>query len=409
MTRRTALVVAGAILAAAVGSTVLAVVLSDLNGEVSFGFVAMSLSAGVLFAGVGAVIVARRPENLVGWILSSIGLIWTIGQLAEHYSKYAYVTRPGSLPGAIVAAWYGAWFWIDWLFFTFVFLLFLFPSGRLPSARWRPVFSLTVLSAVVLTVLAALQRQLDLPNIRFAVRNPIGILPYDDVESGFLGSLLIVLLLSSAAAALSSVVVRFRRSSGDERQQLKWFTYAGTFLVVGFVLLGFLDGILGRRLPFVDAALFALVPTSISVAVLRHRLYDIDIVINRTLVYGALTAVLAGVYVAGVVGLGSALRSITDQERNNLAVAASTLAVAALFRPARGRIQGFIDRRFYRAKYDAARTLEAFSGRLRDEVELDSLTSDLLGVVNETLQPAHASLWLRPGDGTRASSTPPIP
>jgi hypothetical protein len=196
-------------------------------------------------------------------------------------------------------------------------------------------------------------------------------------------------------------VVRFRRSQGVERQQMKWFVYAAALLVLLPV---------GYSLPeIVGSVLFVVVlialPTAIGIAVLRYRLYDIDVVINRALVYGPLTATLALVYVGSVVGLQAVLRVLSGQE-STLAVVASTLAIAALFNPLRGRVQAFVDRRFYRRKYDAAKTLAAFNARLREETDLETLTDDLAGVVRETMQPAHVSLWLRPDTASREDKAP---
>jgi hypothetical protein len=198
-------------------------------------------------------------------------------------------------------------------------------------------------------------------------------------------------------------VARFRRALGDQRQQLKWLAFAAVLLAIGFLFTGFGNVFFkeGSLLDLGGIVAVPLIPIAIAIAVLKYRLYDVDLVINRTLVYGLLTALLIGVYVFVAVSLGAAVRSVTRQENNSLVIAASTLAVAALFGPARRRIQGFIDRRFYRRKYDAARTLEAFSSRLRDQVDLEALAGELVGVVRETMQPAHISLWLRSIEGAR--------
>jgi hypothetical protein len=234
----------------------------------------------------------------------------------------------------------------------------------------------------------------------FPVANPLGIHGWDAFFEAVQAAGVVVYLLTVVVATIG-LVVRANRSTGVERQQLKWLGYAAVFLVAAAFVLGpaaevLLRGGVGNDISaFLFGCGVAAIPTAIGIAILRYRLYDIDVIINRTLVYGALTAVLALVYVTGVVGIGSLVREVTGQERNTAVVAATTLAVAALFRPARSGIQGFIDRRFYRSKYDATRTLESFSARLRDQVSLDALTADLLRVVDDTMQPTHASLWLR--------------
>jgi hypothetical protein len=229
--------------------------------------------------------------------------------------------------------------------------------------------------------------------------NPIGIPGLHDVEEGPISVVLLLGALSSVLAGMVSVVVRFRRSRGEERQQMKWFTFAVVLLIVEFVFQSaILDGAGGDRIPVIDGIAMALVPISAAVAIFRYRLYDIDVVINRALVYGALTAVLAAAYLGLVVVFQEVLSPLTAD--SDVAVAGSTLAVAALFRPVRARVQEFIDRRFYRHKYDASETLEEFASSLRDEVDLDSLSRELVGVVADTMQPAHASLWLRAGART---------
>ena len=232
------------------------------------------------------------------------------------------------------------------------------------------------------------------------IANPIGIdtFPPDFDENSVAFQIFGGTLLLGLVAATFSIFLRFHRSRSEERQQLKWFAFAAAlmplFLSVGIAFPG-LDETAASQVLFGSAILG--IPVSCGIAITRYRLYDIDRVINRTLVYAILTALLVGIYVGAAVGLGGLVRSVTGQENNALVIAASTLAVAALFGPARRRIQGFIDRRFYRRKYDAARTLEAFSAKLREEIDLDSLTGEIVGVVRSTMQPVHVSLWLRGG------------
>jgi len=345
------------------------------------------------FMVVGAVIVAHRPGNAVGWIFSAIGLLSSTGVLALEYAEYAYLTRPGSLPGAVLAAWY-SWWWLPVLALILVFTLLLFPTGRLLSARWRPVAVVAAVGVAATVVLGALQPTLTLQNEDFTVRNPIGVAGVPHPENGALGAVLLGLLFVCTAAAVVSVVLRFRRSRGVERQQLKWFTYAAALMVVANLVTGYLlpagevnDVLFGLTIAFV--------PIAAGSAILRYRLYDIDRLINRTLVYAALTALLGAAYAGAVLVLGQAFGGVGG-DPPSWAVAGATLAVAALFQPARRRTQAVVDRRFDRRKYDAAKTVEAFSARLRDEVDLDTLSAELLAVVDQTMQPTRVSLWLRP-------------
>jgi MFS family permease len=348
------------------------------------------LLAFTAFMVVGALIVAHRPGNPVGWIFSAIGLLAVTGALAEEYAYYAYVTRPGSLPGAIVAAWYAGWHWSLTISLTLVFTALLFPTGRLPSPRWRPVAWLAGLTTAALVLLGALQASL--PEIGGRVLpNPVGIAGVENPEESPVGDVLFALLSVTGVVAFVSLAVRFRRARGDERQQLKWVTYAAALLPLM---------VLGDLLPDWAGNLFfalvvAFLPVAAGIAILRFRLYDIDRLINRTLVYGLLTALLAGVYAGLVLVLGQLFGGISAKPPS-WAVAGATLAVAALIQPARRRIQLAVDRRFNRRKYNAAKTIEAFSARLRDELDLDTLTVELLAVVDQTMQPTRSSLWLRP-------------
>jgi hypothetical protein len=348
------------------------------------------------FSSVGALVASRRPGNSIGWLFLGGAFVWIAGELALEYAVYSLVTSPGTLPAGQWAAWFGASArGVGW-FLIVILLLLLFPNGRLPSPRWRPVLwgALVYIAFFALAVWLS-PRSFDL---RLA--------PYESNPLG-LGSANMALLLDIAyltfplliVASGAAVIVRFRRSRGDERLQIKWFAYAVALMVVvfliwfSFAVMGFAAGsALMFTVPLVG------LPVAVGVAILRHRLYDIDLVINRTLVYAALTALLAATYVICVVALQQVFRVLTGGE-SQLAVVASTLAIAALFGPLRRRVQTFIDRRFYRTKYDARRTLEAFSARLRDETDVGELSNDMLGVVHETVRPEHASLWLRPAVG----------
>jgi hypothetical protein len=266
----------------------------------------------------------------------------------------------------------------------------LFPTGRLLSPRWRPVAWLAGAATAALTVLGALRVELE-PVPDRPIANPIGIAAVEDPEQSPVGGALFLMLVVLAAVALGSLVIRFRRSRGEERQQLKWFTYAGALLLPGAVLATFVNDTVGN---LIFASPIVFVPVAAGIAILRYRLYDIDRIINRTLVYGLLTALLAGIYTGVVLVMGQVFGGVgTDPP--SWVVAGATLAAAALFQPARRRIQGVVDRRFNRRKYNAAKTVEAFSLRLRDEVDLEALSAELLAVADQTMQPTTASLWLR--------------
>jgi hypothetical protein len=344
------------------------------------------------FAVVGAVLVAKRPANAIGWIMAAVALMVSIFLAGDTYAAYVTVTRGQPDALAVIGAWIGSWYWYPLLVLVLVYLPLLFPDGRMPSRRWLPVAVLTGVGTLGVIVLGALADTLHLNEAPgYEIDNPIGIEGLGYIEDLPVFGVLTGLLFFGIIGAAASVVVHFRRSRGIERQQMKWFVYA----VAPMLLIptdGFLPGIISSVA--LSVVLIGL-PTAIGIAVLRYRLYDIDLLINRTLVYGSLTALLVTVYVGSVVILQAAFRSVTGQG-SQLTIVASTLAIAALFNPLRRRIQAFVDRRFYRKKYDAAKTLAAFSARLRDETDLAELNEELIAVVRETMQPAHVSLWLRP-------------
>jgi hypothetical protein len=349
----------------------------------------------ISFSTVGAVIAPRLPpRNPVGWLFCAIGFVAAMGLFVAEYAIVTLLAEPGSLasklPGGDAAAWVSSWLWVLHLG-LFVFLALLFPDGKPPSPRWQPFAWLIGLVTAAGTVAVALWPEtaggLTPTNSPLSVEAATDVL--NPVET---------IMLSLGLMAVLSLVVR-RHSKGVERQQVKWFAYALVWLATSSTLTFILSDTLG--LPWLEWVSFVLVmagvvglPVAVGIAILKYRLYNIDTLINRTLVYGALTALLVTVYVGGVVLLQGAFRVLIGQE-SQLAIVASTLAVAALFRPMRRRIQGFIDRRFYRRKYDARKTLEVYSAKLRDETDLDALRDDLMGVVGETIQPAYVSLWLR--------------
>jgi hypothetical protein len=333
------------------------------------------------FAFVGALIASRHPGNAVGWIFGVGAAAFSLSGLAESYAVYTLFADPGGLlGGGETMAWLSVWVWVLGGVPLIILFPLLFPNGRLLSPRWRPVVGVALAALVILSVGIALTpgRFDDLS----PVENPYGVGGTAGDVFGAMQGLGWLLLILALIASATSLVLRFRRSRGVERLQLKWVAAASVVVVASFLLWEVWEGM-------APLGIFTMVLAA-GIAILRHRLYDIDVVINRTLVYGALTATLAATYVGLVLLLQLVLSPGSD-----LAIAGSTLAVAALFRPARARIQGAVDRRFYRRKYDAQRTLEGFAGRLRDEVELDSLSASLRTVVTETMQPAHVSLWLR--------------
>jgi hypothetical protein len=361
------------------------------------------LSAALLaFPTVGALVASRRRGNAIGWLFCVVGVLFGLQSAAYGWGVYALLTRPGALPGAELAAWLSTWLFVPALFCIPVYLFLLFPDGRPVSRRWRPVAWLAGAGLLATTLGNALSPgRLDGPPFE-TVENPAGLAGGSEALN--LTTVLgYWLTLGSILLAGVSLVLRFRRAGGPERQQLKWFAsaaalFAATTIVYTFFLAGFAEqaGQISTLLAFAG------IPIAVGIAILRHQLYDIDILINRTLVYGSLTVSLALVYVGGIVVLQRVFVAFTGQQ-STLAVVVSTLAIAALFSPLRRRVQAFVDRRFYRRKYDAAKTLAAFSARLRDETDLDALADDLTSVVGETIQPTHVSLWLRPDTDTRGT------
>ena len=349
------------------------------------------------FSTVGALITPRLPrQNPVGWLFCTIGLVGGVRLFVAEYAIVTLLAEPGSLPstlpGGEALAWISSWVWVLHVG-LFVFLALLFPDGRPPSPRWRPLVWASGVVVVAGTVSVALwpetARGFDLLN------HPLGTEVATDVINPVET---IVYALGLTAAA--SLFVRLRGSKGVERQQVKWFTYAVAVLATSATLAYVVSESMG--VVWLDRVSSVLViasvvglPVAVGIAILRYHLYNIDLIINRTLVYGPLTAVLAGLYLGSIVVLQLLFRAVTGEE-SQLVVVVSTLAIAALFNPLRRRIQGLIDRSFYRRKYDAEKTLEAFSTKLRDETDLDALSDDLVGVVRGTMQPVHVSLWLRP-------------
>jgi hypothetical protein len=362
---------------------------SPVPGRPTYSSVTLAVLA-LAFSVVGAIVASRQPRNAIGWLFCGVGVTIGLSSFAGEYAEFWLAGGFGTGALGETAAWFSSWSWTLLVFVPTTFLLLLFPDGQLPSPRWRPVAWCAALGLIGFLAGITLEPG---PLEEFPrIMNPYGVDGPLLHASAIAGA---VLASASMVASAVSLIVRMRRAGRAERQQIKWLAYGGA-VVVGAVFVG---GVISVWSGGVGIALISLgllgVPISTGVAIARYRLYDIDIVINRTLVYGALTATLALIYVGGVVGLQTAFRAITGQG-STLAVVASTLLIAALSGPLRRRVQAFVDRRFYRRKYNAAKTLEGFSAKLRDETDLDALNDELVRVVSVTMQPAHAGLWLRP-------------
>jgi hypothetical protein len=358
------------------------------------GVPAAAFEAAVLITAVviGAVVAARQPRNAVGWILCLIPLSLSVLILSAHVYWSLTFHDVGSERAVAAVAWLGSWTWVPAVIPTFTLFPLLFPTGRPPSPRWRPLIWMAAVTVLLMLFTEVCRPG---PLQEFPVVNPFGI----RAAAGLIVDVGDGLWLATTVLALASLVVRFRNAHGDERQQVKWVVMGAVMFVVTFIAAGVTEGPLGEDASFAILMVgFLLIATGVAVAMLRYRLYDIDVVINRALVYGSLTATLATVYVGSVLLLQLALSDLT--QGSGLAVAASTLAVAALFGPARARIQKAVDRRFFRSRYDVTRTIEAFGTRLRDEVDLSALSADLQAVVTETMRPDHVSLWLRDAQGS---------
>ena len=358
---------------------------------------ALNLITLLPFSVIGALIVSRQPRNAIGWIYCGVGLLVGLNTLAHGYADYWLASGSGIGSLAETAAWFGSWAWIPLVLIPTSLLMLLFPDGRLLSPRWRPVAWCAGIGIFGYALNVALKTGGlgDYPKIP----NPYGV---DSPLVGMVGLVGVILAGCSVMASVVSLIVRLRRAGSEQRQQIKWFAYGGVVVVGTIVASAFLSiWSIPASIWIISIALLGL-PVFTGIAILKYRLYDIDIIINRTLVYGSLTIMLAAVYFAGVVGTQYVFRAVTGQERlPQLAIVASTLAIAALFDPLRRRLQSFIDRRFYRRKYDAAKTLEAFSARLRDETDLVALSEELVSAVRQTMQPGHVSLWLRPDTASK--------
>jgi hypothetical protein len=368
--------------------------LSDSDMIVLFG-----LLASFTFTTVGAVVASRRPDNPIGWIFCAGGFVLSVTVAADSYVRVALRASSVTLPGAEYAAWIANWALIPTLLLVPTMLFLLFPDGSLASREWGFVAWVAVIASVMGALGQALGRE-NTGTEYGSIANPFAVGGAVDEVVDTLSGFGLVLLILCFLASVAVPFVRLNQAREQERQQIKWFAYASAVMIGGLLVillgagssefmwnLGWLVGVLG----------FVLLPVATAIAILKYRLYDIDRIINRTLVYGLLTVILVAVYFGSVTATQALFRTLTSQEQlPQLVVVASTLVIAALFTPLRRRIQSFIDRSFYRRKYDAAKTLEGFSKKLRDETDLEALRGDLVEVVTETMQPAHVSLWLRP-------------
>ena len=347
----------------------------------------------VVFSFLGAIVASKRPENRMGWLMSAIGLSGGLGAFLPEYAHYGVMVS--DLPATDFAVWVGNWVWLGCFMTVPTLMLLWYPTGRVPSRGWRWVERMTIAGLAGLVTTLALIPSGGGDN-EFGA-NPYGI---DALEQPLtiLGIVSGVLLGASAIASVYSLFWRRKRATAEERQQLRWFAFGAALMPVFFM---------GPE-PFVDSSewffdptvvAFLVPPITMGIAIVRYRLYDIGTVVNRTLVYGLVTALIVAFYLGFVFGLQLLFDSFTNDSQ--LAVAASTLAAAALVRPLRTRVQTFIDRRFYRRKYDSKQTLERLARRLRDEVDLSVVGGDVVGVVRETVQPAHVTLWLKEPEATR--------
>lgn len=410
---------------ATVGLVVMALILLANNGPApSFGRIAaahgqrtVAATAGasctLAFATVGATVVWRRPRHVVSWLFCLVGLSLAVQAFAAFYATHALVASPGSLPGGQVMGWVGTWVSAPALLLIPLFGFLLFPDGRLPAPRWRLVAWLDGLILAMATVGVAVR-----PGplaVLPSVANPLG-------ASGIVARLADGLLRAGAllvplavVASVGSLIVRLRRAGGAQRQQLKWFASAAALVAVIAV------PVLPAQVAppgWADAALVVLIiaiaclPVSAGIAILRYRLFDLDVLLNRALVYSTVTTVLGAGYAGTVLAVGAVLASVGvggasggrgGGNASSLAVALATLVVAAMFQPARRRVQDVVDRRFNRRRYNAQRTVEAFAAQLRQQTNLDALVTELMGVVNRTMEPTQVSVWLRqtPDDRSR--------
>ena len=396
---------------------VLWLILSTPNLELRLGFFvsnALIIPSFVPLAALGALIAARHPGNSFGWLLSGIALLWEVYAFLDIYSVYAYGVREAEIFGSRFAMWAGNWMFFLALGLVVAFVPLLFPDGRLPLGRWRIVFWMALVGTVSTSAGFAFERtvyETDAYHVNSSIPNPYSISDWVTHTLFLVG---FPLAITAGIAAGISIIWRLRRARGVERQQLKWVAYAGA---IAAAIFGVNTVLFIMAVPIADTVWtlqvlsFAAFPIAAGLAIIRYRLFDIDLLIRRTLVYGLLSVSLVAAYLVLILVSQGVVQAVSGQ-RSDITTAAATLGVAALFRPFLSRIRALVDRRFYRSKYDAARLLESFSVRLRDEVDLAALSMEVSAVVRETMHPTHVSLWLRPSvavrsvDGVRSDAAP---
>lgn len=368
------------------------------GGDIGTTSVALPI-AGITSLSMGGVLVTRLPQHRVGWLLWIIGMSIAITVVTQALADRGLNGAPGSVPGAVWFAWVSSWAGELALFVPLILLPLLYPTGRPPSPRWRPV-EFAGVGAIAAWAIGAAIGQFDPGTYPSGVENPLAIGGRVADLLTLLPAVLDPLSLVLLALALISLVVRYRRAAGVERQQIRSFAFVGAFAIVALLVAGGGSGSASGVVATVDAlawfvsiSAIALMPVAIGLAILRYRLYEIDRLISRTIGYGVVTAILATLFAGGVLGLQAVLAPFTGS--NTLAVAGSTLLVAALFQPLRRRIQRLVDRRFNRASYDAERTVTTFAGRLRDEVDLEALEAEITATVSRTVEPVSVALWVR--------------
>ena len=376
-------------IALAAGGAVLILVSLDAPVANNWGFRGYDDVGAPTVATAGLLIAQRQPRNVIGWLLLIAGVAMGFGGFVQEYAMRAVIIAPGSLPGAVALAWVASWSFSLAVGPMLTLIPQLFPTGRPLSPRWTPLLWCGV-SFIPLSFFLFGLAPGPTENAVF-IENPLGASgAFADIRASLETPLSIFMALTVLGSG-GTLALRFRRARGAEREQLKWVASSAVFCALAFGAMMASNASKPGQVLMI-AALLTL-PVAIGIAILRYRLYDIDVLINRALVYGATTGVVAIAFFAGIVVLQAILRPLTSG--SEVAVAASTLASVALFQPLRRRVQAAVDRRFYRSRYDAARTLDDFGVRLRDHVALDAVRADLLEAVRETVQPAHVSLWLR--------------
>jgi hypothetical protein len=355
----------------------------------------------VEFAVLAALILSRQPQNAIGWLLMVPALLVVVYSLPGINIDGVTVPPPNPSNSFLLAVWFNQWAWILFIF-PILLIPLLFPSGRPPSPRWRWVVIYALVLVAIFIFLASLAQNFQSTTHGWFVPNPVGFIP----NTSFVELIISIWqmgLVALTVLCVFSLFVRFRRAAAVEREQIKWLLYACFLFAIVYGFRFFVSDE-SSIIPLWNVLFYLLilmVPAAIAIAILRYRLWDIDVIIRKTLVYGALTAAMALVFFGGVTLLQSLFQAISGQQ-SAISIVISTLVIAALFNPLRTRIQNGIDRRFYRKKYNAEQTLARFAGVARDETDIDQLCAELLAVVDESMQPAQVSLWLKPTGGKTA-------